>query len=183
MFKHALLLTAAGALTISGCATRPTELNRFEFDVAEQICRVDALAEEKDSYLSITNDSKTSIAAFQNKYGSYDEERHTILMQKLLRYEAEVEASYRFVTQNCGAYMRCLERNKHDEQKCTRTESRWARSQQNFSNLAVQIRTIAAQVERERIRAKQRRKANRGRGDRGDECCGVVNSVFTDCCG
>ncbi|MEQ8180072.1 MAG: hypothetical protein RIA10_17205, partial [Amphiplicatus sp.] len=125
------------------------------------------------------NKSKRSIAAYQNKTGGYEEDTYTILQDKLYRYEAELEASYRFATQNCGAYMRCLERNKHDEWSCQRTEERWAEAQQRFADMTVDIRNISADVEIAAINASRRGKKPH-RDDRGGGC-GTLNSVFTDC--
>ena len=174
------------ALALSGCV--PSELNRFEFEVSQQICSVDALAEEKNTSLSLVNSSKRSIAPYQNKSGSYDEDTYTILDSKLNRYEAELEATYRFATQNCGAYMRCIERNGHQETECLRSERRWADAQERFNRLSVEIREIAAEVEI----AKAELCCRRGRRgpppppppvrDRERGCCRTINNVFTDCC-
>ena len=170
---------------ISGCATttppRPTETNRFNFEVSQQVCNVDALAEEKQTSLAVSNDTRQSIQAYQNKYGAYDETTGTVLSQKLAVYEAELEASYRFVTQNCGAYMRCLEQNQHNESMCWRIETRWNESQSRFATLARDIRVIAAQVEMKRIEAESRKK--RRRGHKGHDRCTTINSIFTDCRG
>lgn len=185
-----LLSTAAIVMTVSGCETtssvryRPSEFNRHGLEVTQQICNVDALAEEKKTALSVTNDSRESIAAYQNKYGDYDERTNTILMEKLNWYEAEIEASYRFVTQTCGAYMRCLEYNHHDEQQCKRSETLWERSQERFASLSLEIRNIAAEVEIKRINAKNKKKSrhNHLHAPKG-QCCDAINSIFTDCCG
>lgn len=148
-----LILTAASmTIALTGCVT-PTEQDRFALEVSQQICNVDALAEEKKTSLATTNDYKNSIAAYQNKFGTYEEQTDTILMEKLNRYEAEIEGSYRFVTQQCGAYMRCLESNGHDEWRCKRAETRWSEAQGRFNQISWDVRTLAAEVERERIRA------------------------------
>ena len=175
--KNLILVFAGAAMAVSGCA-HPTEQNRFDYEVSQGICSVDALAEEKQTSLNVMNESKRSIAAYQNKTGAYEEDTYTILQEKLYRYEAELEAAYRFATQNCGAYMRCLERNKHDEWSCQRTEERWAASQQRFADLIVDIRNIAADVDIAAIQA-SRRGRKPGRNDRG-RLCGTTNSVFTD---
>lgn len=169
------------ALTVTGCVT-PTEQNRFELEVSQQVCNVDALAEEKQTTLTVSNDLRRSLAPFQNKFGSYDEDTSTILMEKLNRYDAELEASYRFVTQSCGAYMRCLERNKHDERLCKSMQRHWDRAQVRFSTLMTDIRDIAADVEIARIEARKRKHRKHRRHHR-DRCCDTLNNVFTDCCG
>ena len=176
--KKLILLIAGVAMTASGCV-HPTERNRFDYEVSQGVCNVDALAEEKQTSLNVMNESKRSIAAYQNKTGTYEEETYTVLENKLYRYEAELEAAYRFATQNCGAYMRCLERNKLDEWSCQRTEERWAESQQRFADLVVDIRNIAADVDIAAIEASRRgRKPDHGNRGR---LCGTTNSVFTDC--
>ncbi|MEL7491467.1 MAG: hypothetical protein AAGJ73_12180 [Pseudomonadota bacterium] len=179
--KKTLLLAAAAALTLSGCVT-PSELNRFELEVSQQVCNVDALAEEKQTTLTTSNDLKYSLAPYQNKHGTYDEETSTILMQKLFKYDAEVEASYRFVTQSCGAYMRCLERNKHDERLCKRTEGLWNKSQNRFANLSIILSEIEADVEIFRLKAHKKRKHRRHHYET-RPCCDTINNIFTDCCG
>lgn len=183
--KRAVLMSGCLATALTGCVT-PSEKNRFELEVTQQICNVDALAEEKQTSLAVTNDSKYSIRDYQNKHGSYEENTGTILLEKLNWYEAEIEASYRFVTQQCGAYVRCLERNNHNEWSCKRSEARWDEAQERFNQLSYDIRAIAAQVERERIYAESQRrrhhkKKRTHRGNRG--CCTSVNTIFTDCCG
>lgn len=179
--KKLALITASLATAITGCVT-PTEKNRFQLEVSQQICNVDALAEEKTTALAVTNDSRTSIAAYQSKYGTYEEQTDTILLNKLNHYDAEIEASYRFVTQQCGAYMRCLERNDHDEWSCKRSEDRWNEAQDRFVNLSLEIRDIAADIERAQIRATGGKKHRHGHGGKGG-CCSTINSIFTDCCG
>ena len=78
--KKVLLLTAGFAMMVTGCVT-PTEKDRFQLEVSQQICNVDALAEEKRTSLAVTNNSKYSIAEYQNKNGTYEEQTDTILMQ------------------------------------------------------------------------------------------------------
>ncbi len=181
-----LVLTAASmTMVMTGCVT-PKEQDRFALEVTQQVCNVDALAEEKRTSLATTNDYKHSLAAYQNKYGTYEEQTNTILLNKLNSYEAEIEASYRFVTQQCGAYMRCLESNNHDEWRCKRAEGRWTEAQDRFNQISWDIRTIAASVERARIRADSRRKHkrnNHGHQPRDGQCCQTLNNIFTDCCG
>lgn len=182
--KNSLLISAAIALAAPGCATtppKPSEANRFGLEVTQQICNIDALAEEKQSSLSVANDSRRSIAAYQNKYGASDEQTGTILLEKLNYYDAEIEASYRFVTQYCGAYMRCLEQNRHDETQCWRLESRWSDAQARFNQLARDIRVIAAKVELARIKAQADKK--KGGGRKGHGRCDTINNIFTDCKG
>lgn len=176
--KNWMMFAACVAMTMPGCV-HPTQLNRFDYEVSQGVCNVDALANEKQRSLNIVNQSKRSIAAYQNKKGTYEEDSYTILEDKLLRYEAELEASYRFATQNCGAYMRCLERNKHDEWRCQRTEQRWADSQQRFADLIVGVRQIAAEVNIAAIKASRRANKPRRADPRAD--CGIMNGVFTDC--
>ena len=176
------LITAGLATMITGCVS-PTEKNRFQLEVSQQVCNVDALAREKQTSLAVTNDSKYSIAQYQNKKGTYEERTNTILLEKLDWYEAEIEASYRFVTQQCGAYMRCIERNGHDEWSCKRSEERWNSAQDRFNQLSRDIRVIAADVERERIRAEHHQKHQRRAPRRPETCCSTLNNVFTDCCG
>jgi len=187
--KKSILIAGGIAAVITGCTSTPplpSERNRFELEVAQQVCTVDALAEEKQTALSVANDSMRSIARYQNKYGQYTEQTDTILSEKLNYYEAEIEASYKFVTQHCGAFMRCLEQNRQFPARCQNIEASWNKSQDRFNTLAREIRLIAASVERERIRAQSRRRGHgrghsHGHGQGG--CCSTINSIFTDCCG
>lgn len=181
--KKLALLTAGFLTAVTGCVT-PTEKNRFQLEVSQQVCNIDALAEEKSTALAVTNSSRHSIAAYQNKHGTYEEQTDTILLNKLNRYDAEIEASYRFVTQQCGAYMRCIERNGHNEWSCKRSEARWSQAQERFNDLSLEIREIAASVEKTRIRTKRGKKRGHGQSHDGREgCCSTINSIFTDCCG
>ena len=187
--KKVILGLAAMAVALPGC-TSPTEKDRFSMDVTDRVCNVDALAEEKQSSLATINESKRSIKQYQNRYGSYNEDTYTILEEKLNRYEAELEASYRFVTMQCGAYMRCIERNKYQEDLCMRTEARWSQAQRNFNELVLGIREISSTtaIELEKIR----KKCCENKGSvkppqppepaNGEGCCDIVNQVFTDCC-
>ncbi|MEL6113212.1 MAG: hypothetical protein AAFR20_10445 [Pseudomonadota bacterium] len=176
--KNLVLVVAALMMFISGCTT-PSERNRFQLEAANEICSVSALAEEKQSLLSSSNEKRRSLAAHQNKYGTYTQETQTILAQKLGAYDAEVEATYRMVTQSCTAYNRCLERNGHKENQCLRTESLWTQSQQRFSSLSVDLKIIEAELERDRIKAASKRRAHHHKRHhpRKEKCCG-----HKECC-
>ena len=188
--RNLILLVAGAAVTITGCtATKPlpSETRRFQLEETLQICNVDALAKEKQTLLTVANDSKRSIARYQNKHGYYDEQTNTILMQKLYDYEAEVEASYRFVTQHCGAYMQCMKQSTRQPLQCSSLEQSWNKSQERFNWLAAKIREIAASVEKAHIQAHHKRKPKWGHKHRGGKprggCCDTINNIFTDCCG
>ncbi|MEM6650534.1 MAG: hypothetical protein AAF603_09820 [Pseudomonadota bacterium] len=196
--KYTIL--ASLLLLLLGACTHPSEKNRFAMDVTERVCNVDALATEKNTSLATINNSRRSIREYQNRRGNYSEETFSILTDKLNTYEAQLESSYRFVTQNCGAYMRCIERNNHKELQCTRSEQRWADSQKNFESLIVQIRQIDADVAKAALKAKHKKpkkkshKSNCGSGkdcsdgcygsscQQPSSCCDVIGSIFTDCC-
>ena len=191
--KKLLLIVASLMIFLSGCVT-PSERNRFQLGAANQICSVDALAQEKQSLLSSSNDQRHSIAPHQNRFGTYTEESRTILEQKLGAYDAEVEAAYRMATQSCTAYNRCLERNHHKETQCLRTESMWTQAQQRFSSLSVDLKLIAAELERERIKAASKKQSERRKQrrrpaeccDDGRDCCANGPNCCEDarnCCG
>lgn len=191
MFKHLFLPIIGLGLILSGCA--PSELNRFEFAVAESLCDVDALAEEKKTRLASVNDSRASIRAHQNRTGTYEEETYTILEEKLRVYEADLEASYRFATQNCSVYARCLERQNHDEWSCKRTEERWSEAQGRFNDLILEGKRIDAYIITTLAKAKGKKKrcrhgdCHRDCGYRDCDppkksCCDTINNIFTDCC-
>ena len=179
--KKIALIIAGLSLPLTGCVT-PTEKNRFQLEVSQQICNIEALATEKQSSLAVTNQSKYSIREYQNKAGSFEEDTDSILLEKLDWYEAEIEASYRFVTQQCGAYMRCIESNDHNEWSCKRSEARWNDAQQRFNQLSRNIRVIAADVERERIRARSHKDRYHRKSQEQYGCCTTLNNIFTDCC-
>ncbi len=186
--KKSALIFGCIAIAATGCHTTipkrpiPSEAKRFELEVSQQVCNVDALAEEKNTALSVSNDVRSSIAPYQNKFGKYEEATGTKLLEKLNYYEAEIEASYRFVTQHCGAYMLCIGSNNHDEWRCKGLEGRWTESQDKFNALSRDIRVIAAEVEKVRIRAQARHHQPRFPYP-GKHCCGTLNNIFTDCCG
>lgn len=168
--KNLVLIVSSLTMFLSGCVT-PSERNRFQLEATNQICSVDALAQEKQSLLSVSNDQRLSIAAYQNKFGTFGEETQTILQQKLSSYDAEVEAAYRMTTQSCGAYNRCLERNHHQEAMCLRTEAMWNQAQQRFSSLSTELKLISADLERERIRAETKRQSIKNKPRRRGRAC------------
>jgi len=189
--KNKILSAGCLAMMTTGCFT-PAEKKRFQLEATNQICAVDSLAKEKQTTLTASNNLRYSIAPYQNKHGDYSEDTNTILMQKLNSYEAELEASYRFVTQSCGAYVRCLERNDYDERLCRQAQRGWDRSQERFNQVSVDIKEIMAEVEIElaRIEARKSRKRHSKRGRKRHhqqsyghkDCCGTINNIFTDCC-
>ena len=99
------LMTAGLATMITGCVT-PTEKNRFHWKYRNRFVNVDALAKEKQTSLAVTNDSNIRSPNIKTKGDVRRKNQHNFI-EKLDWYEAEIEASYRFVPNNvariCGA--------------------------------------------------------------------------------
>lgn len=206
--KKQLLIAVAITVTITGCTVSsppPSEQERFYHTVTQNICNVDSLSEEKNTALDSLNNSLHSVARHQNKHGTYKEETYTLVEQKMLHYKAELEASYKFATQMCGAYSQCVSAPAHHnvphgswgranrvrvlpvQRDCGEVLREWRNAQSRFSQVAIDIHSIDATVEIAEIKAKaqiHRRRKHRTHHPQNSnkECCGTLNNIFTDCC-
>jgi len=129
---------AAGALVLVGCKHTEVKANPTPTSVAiaKQACEINALAEERDAIITTLNSGDADQGT------NLSDKRHTILSEKLRRYSAEVEASYRFVTANCNAYNLCMEKNYYSESACTQSRIAWVESHQKFNELAKSLAHI-----------------------------------------
>jgi hypothetical protein len=92
---------------------------------AKQACEIDTLAREHQvviSNLEVESDSSNTIAA-----------------EKLKEYRAEIDASYRFVVQNCNNYNMCMQAHDFHEPACDRSRDAWAESHTKFNQLAQRL--------------------------------------------
>jgi hypothetical protein len=128
---------AVGLLALAGCKTtyddEITDLGPSPVAVAKQVCEIAALAEERDTLIESID------ADYPDSGGTGKEHRWTILKDKLREYRAEVEASYRFVTQACNSYNLCMEHNGYEEQSCAQTREAWIKSHEKFNHLAIAL--------------------------------------------
>ena len=76
------------------------------------------------------------------------------LALRINRYDAEIDAQYRTVTNACKSYARCMQQNHHKEAKCRSNLARWETSEREFTNLSRDLREIDAEVENLRTVAK-----------------------------
>lgn len=164
MMGASLLVTGLGlwACTIAPVApVGPRDPNVVDAHVAKQMCDVAPLAEERTTDLQILNEVARSagvnfsvdvnagpigagagvgVGAGTSASGDIDtEHRQTILQEKLYKYRAEIDASYRFVTMNCTAYDFCLE---HGVERCEPQRESLLKSQEEFNKLALDLEKI-----------------------------------------
>lgn len=76
-----------------------------------------------------------------------DVERVYQLRDRLNRFDAEVDASYRNMVSSCKAYSRCMEMRRYREGECRSSMAQWDRAQDNFTNLSRELKEIQAQVD------------------------------------
>jgi hypothetical protein len=130
---------AVGLLALAACKTGYPDdddlvgIGPSPVAIAKQVCEISALAEERDTLIESID------ADYPESGGTSKEHRWTILKDKLREYRAEVEASYRFVTQACNSYSLCMENNGYREESCTQTRDAWIKSQEKFSHLAIAL--------------------------------------------
>jgi hypothetical protein len=123
-----------GLLALAGCKHAPYgEGIASPVAVAKQACEITGLAEERDVIIREIDED------YPEAGGVASEHRWTIMRDKLLQYRAEVEASYRFVTQSCNSYNLCMENNGYNEQACAQTRTAWVESQDKFNELAITL--------------------------------------------
>ena len=123
-----------GLLTLAGCKHSPYgEGVASPVAVAKQACEIAGLAEERDVLIRDID------ADYPEAGGVQSEHRWTIMREKLMQYRAEVEASYRFVTQNCNSYNLCMENNQYRESACGESRDAWVGSQSKFNELAIAL--------------------------------------------
>lgn len=125
-------ILAAGVLI--GCVNVPSAPRGVL--IAKQACEINALAEERKA---MVNSISAANNLYPRQYQRTEEQRYTILQEKLKAYSGEVEASYRFVTANCNSYNLCMEQNRFDETRCSESRKAWTDSHAKFNELAIAI--------------------------------------------
>lgn len=168
-----------GLLALAACKTTYPEDETLAATptpvaVAKQACEISALAEERDTLIDAMD------ADYPEAGGASKEHRWTILKDKLRDYRAEVEASYRFVTQSCNSYNLCMENNHYEEQACSQTRQAWVDSQTKFNHLAI---ALNGKPWRRRHHGGH---YGGGHGGDGDGChpsnCSSLGGYSQDCC-
>jgi len=127
------------ALALVGCrTTAPEDIPPVASPVtiAKQACEINALAEEREAVITSLSADDPSIPP------GMTDRRKTILSEKLRRYSAEVEASYRFVTAACNSYNLCMENNGYNEQACDQSRKAWVASHEKFNDLTARLASI-----------------------------------------
>ena len=155
------VLAAAGALMLAGCYHgRESGHHKPVVDIfaAKQVCEIDTLAKEHQVIIG--------------ELGLEKDESRTIPAEKLREYRAEIDASYRFVVENCNNYNLCMQAHRYDEGSCDASRYSWAESHRKFNEIAERL------AELEIWRHKKRKHHDQTPHD-GCDC----NSVFaTGCC-
>ncbi len=178
--------------------------------LAKQLCEVAPLAEERDNYLKSLDGTArrdgidlTADASLRTPSGSigvgahvgaaktqetdgdisYEKETHTILLDKLLRYRAEIEANYRFVAMNCAAYNLCIQESGGGIPNCQSQQQALLSSQDKFNQIAYEL----ASLKEFPPRHGHRPDCNDDNCGSGQDCraahCNVEGGVFlTGCC-
>ena len=161
---------ALGAIALLGCKhveSKNGAAAQTNVAIAKQACEINALAEERDALISSFETKDPDKAPYSS------DRRRTILSEKLQKYSAEVEASYRFVTANCNSYNLCMENTGYSEAACDRSRLAWIESHAKFNALAERL-------------ASMRRESGGGGAGNGRNCgeeCRTQGGVFsTDCC-
>lgn len=67
---------------------------------------------------------------------------------KLLFYEAEIEAMARNITSSCKNHSRCMEANRYREGKCRSALARWDSAEERFVAMTREFREIEAETDR-----------------------------------
>jgi len=159
------------ALLLFGCEHREGVKPRPNVEIAKNVCEVTALAQE---HRTLT----TRIGNIENGAPTnYTDEAWTILREKLSKYRAEIDATYRFVTSNCTSYNLCMQMHNYSEQACASSRVEWTRSNERFNELSVELAKID-------VPNKTKRKdPDRNRDDHCRSRCNLQGSVFsTSCC-
>lgn len=102
-------------------------------EVAAEVCEINALAEEHHAMMTRIGSIESGAPT------TYNDESWTILREKLNRYRAEVDATYRFVTSNCKAYSLCMQAHKYNEVDCASSRAEWTKSHERFNQLALDL--------------------------------------------
>lgn len=122
-----LLLATAGILILVGCHhtdTGKTPAGDPLVSRARQACEIDTLAKEHHVVI--------------DKLDVVSETSDTV-PEKIKDYRAEIDASYRFVVQNCNNYNMCMQAHKFDEDACADSRTAWAVSHSKFNELAERL--------------------------------------------
>lgn len=125
-------------LSICACASPRHAQDRYDIQSAALICDVDSLATERERTRVVTNQTRKDIM------GTPDERTRdeTLLLEKLSKYDAEIEGAYRNTVMFCKAYARCMEANNAQEFMCTTSASNFKEASKNFNALSVKLREL-----------------------------------------
>lgn len=102
-------------------------------EVAGEVCETTALAEEHRTMTSRIGSIESGAPT------NYHDDSWTILLEKLNKYRADIDAAYRFVTMNCKAYNLCMQAHRYSEMDCASSRSEWSRSHERFNQLSLDL--------------------------------------------
>ncbi len=125
-------------------------------------------------------------SVLRGEVGAASVKRQYQLTNKLNRFDAEIEAKHQAAKASCKIFARCMEMNAYQESQCGATLNKWQKADAEFSELAIRLREIDADLE----------KTKAGSGLEiinledgfssplnGNDCsCSQTGGVFSDCC-
>jgi hypothetical protein len=125
---------AVAALALVACKHAGDHAGRHHPKVAvhtaKQACEIDSLAREHQ--VLITN------------LGLQKSDSDTIVSEKMKMFRGEVDASYRFVVENCNNYNMCMQAHDYKEQACDQSRASWTESHRKFNELTEKLAKIDA---------------------------------------
>jgi hypothetical protein len=122
------ILAAAGTLLLAGCYQGHKQQHHkpiVDTVAAKQVCEIDTLAKEHEVIIG--------------QLGLEKDQSKTIPAEKLREYRAEIDASYRFVVENCNNYNLCMQAHRYDERSCDASRYSWAESHRKFNQIAERL--------------------------------------------
>ena len=192
LIRLAIIISAS--LAIYGCLSSG---GGSPYTGTGAVCDVAGLSSQVKRLQDQSESTRLAIAAGLPKGGGaagFEDQQanvlreYEVLKRRLNRFDAEIDAQYRNVTRSCNNYTRCMEVNRYNEGKCRSGLDRWDQAEEEFTDMARELREIDAEVAKIRIVAKNccggtivyppEPPLNRYECD----CSDSVGGVFANCC-
>ena len=192
LIRLAIIISAS--LAIYGCLSSG---GGSPYTGTGAVCDVAGLSSQVKRLQDQSESTRLAIAAGLPKGGGaagFEDQQanvlreYEVLKRRLNRFDAEIDAQYRNVTRSCNNYTRCMEVNRYNEGKCRSGLDRWDQAEEEFTDMARELREIDAEVAKIRIVARNccgggsvvvvEPPLNRYECD----CSDSVGGVFANCC-
>ena len=192
LIRLAIIISAS--LAIYGCLSSG---GGSPYTGTGAVCDVAGLSSQVKRLQDQSESTRLAIAAGLPKGGGaagFEDQQanvlreYEVLKRRLNRFDAEIDAQYRNVTRSCNNYTRCMEVNRYNEGKCRSGLDRWDQAEEEFTDMARELREIDAEVAKIRIVARNccggtivyppEPTPNRYECD----CSDSVGGVFANCC-